>query len=267
MNKKWVSAVSALIIVFILAGVLSVALNEGQTGNPSLEQAGYYTYSVVKAYPHDTSAFTEGLVISNGSLFESTGEYGTSSLRRIDLETGRVLQEYNLADEYYGEGLTLVDGALVQLTWLNQVGFVYDANSFALMRNFSYSTQGWGLTYDGSNLIMSDGSSTLTFLNPQTYQVTRQVNVKDQNQSITNINELEYINGDVYANIWMTTKIAIINPETGQVKGWIDLAGIYQPTGYDSVLNGIAYDQQTGRLLITGKNWPNLYEISIKPTD
>jgi Glutamine cyclotransferase len=265
MDKRWVAAVSALIIVIVLVGVLAVTLNGNQTANPPAEKAVNYTYTVVKTYPHDTSAFTEGLVYSNGSLYESTGEYGNSSLRRVDLETGRVLQEYNLSSEYFGEGLTVVDGSLIQLTWLNQVAFVYDANSFAVERNFSYSTEGWGLTYDGSSLIMSDGSSTLTYLNPQTFQVTRQVNVKDQNQSITNVNELEYINGDLYANIWMTQKIAIINPQTGQVKGWIDLSGIYQPTGFNSVLNGIAYDQQTGRLFVTGKNWPNLYEITINP--
>jgi glutaminyl-peptide cyclotransferase len=265
MDKRWVTAVSALVVIVVLVGVLAVALNGNQTGNPSTQQATNYTYSVTKTYPHDTSAFTEGLVFSNGSLYESTGEYGESSLRRVDLDTGKVLQQYNLSAEYFGEGVTTVDGSLVQLTWANNVGFVYDANSFAVERNFSYSTQGWGLTYDGTSLIMSDGDSTLIFLNPQTFKVTRQVNVKDGNQSVTNINELEYINGDVYANIWMTNKIAIINPQTGQVKGWINLAGIYQPTSYDSVLNGIAYDQQTNRLFVTGKNWPNLYEITIAP--
>jgi glutaminyl-peptide cyclotransferase len=206
-------------------------------------------------------------VYSNGSLYESTGEYGESSLRRVDLQSGKVLQEYNLSSDDFGEGLTAVDGALIQLTWANNVGFVYDENTFTVQRNFSYSDQGWGLTYDGTSLIMSDGSSALTYLNPQTFEDTRQVTVKDGNQSIVNINELEYINGDVYANIWMTNKIAIINPQTGQVKGWIDLSGIYQPTGYDSVLNGIAYDQRTSRLFVTGKNWPNLYEITIKPAN
>jgi glutaminyl-peptide cyclotransferase len=265
MDKRWVAAVSAALILVVLAGVLAVALYGGQSGNPSANGPVNYTYSVVKAFPHDTAAFTEGLVFSNGSLYESTGEYGESSLRRVDLNSGTVLQEYNLSSEYFGEGLTAVNGNLVQLTWANNVGFVYDANSFAVVRNFSYSTQGWGLTYDGTNLIVSDGDSTLIFLNPQTFQVTRQVDVRDANQSITNINELEYINGDIYANIWMTNKIAIINPQTGAVKGWIDLTGIYQRTSYDSVLNGIAYDQQDGRLFVTGKNWPNLYEISIKP--
>jgi glutaminyl-peptide cyclotransferase len=267
MVKRWVATASALIIVVVLAGVFAVVLNGHQTASQSPDQAVNYTYSVVKTYPHDTSAFTEGLVYSNSSLYESTGEYGESSLRRVDLDTGSVLQEYNLSSEYFGEGLTAVDSSLIQLTWANNIGFVYNQDSFAVMRNFSYSTQGWGLTYDGSSLIMSDGASTLIYLNPQTFQVTRQVDVKDGNQSVTNINELEYINGDVYANIWMTNKIAIINPQTGQVKGWIDLSGIYQPTSHDSVLNGIAYDQQTGRLFVTGKNWPNLYEITIKPAN
>ena len=160
MDKRWVAAASALIIVVVLAGVLAVALNGHQTASQPPDQSVNYTYSVVKTYPHDTSAFTEGLVYSNGSLYESTGEYGESSLRRVDLESGRVLQEYNLSSDDFGEGLTAVDGALIQLTWVNNVGFVYNANSFALERNFSYSTQGWGLTYDGSNLIMSDGAST-----------------------------------------------------------------------------------------------------------
>ena len=237
-------------------------MESGTTRNVS-DSPVHYTYRIVNTYPHDTSAFTEGLVFSNGSLFESTGEYGTSSLRRLTLQAADVLQEYKLSSEYFGEGLTAVNGSLIQLTWLDRMGFVYDQDTFGLLRNFSYSTEGWGLTYDGSNLIMSDGTSKLTFLNPETFEVVRQVSVKDGNNSITNINELEYINGDVYANIWMTQKIAIINPQTGQVKGWIDLSGIYQSNDVNAVLNGIAYDSQTGGLFVTGKNWPHLYEIEI----
>jgi glutaminyl-peptide cyclotransferase len=267
MDKRWVAAASALIIVVVLAGVLAVVLNGRQIANQSVDQAVNYTYSVVKSYPHDTAAYTEGLIFINGSLYESTGEYGTSSLRRVDLESGRVLQEYNISGEYYAEGLTLVDGKLIQLTWLDHVGFVYDANTFELKANFSVLTQGWGVTYDGTSLILSDGTPTLYYLNPQTYEVTRQVEVKDGNQSISNINELEYVKGDIYANIWMTNRIAIINPQTGQIKGWIDLTGLYQSTDLNSVLNGIAYDQQNGRLFVTGKNWPNLYEITIKPAN
>jgi glutamine cyclotransferase len=172
-----------------------------------------------------------------------------------------------LPTEFYGEGLAAVNGSLIQLTWRHGVGFVYDQDTFGLLRNFSYATEGWGLTYDGSNLIMSDGTSKLTFLNPETFGVVRQVSVKDGNNSILNINELEYINGDVCANIWLTQEIAIINPQTGQVKGWIDLSGIYQPGDFNAVLNGIAYDTQTGGLFVTGKNWPHIYEIKITATN
>jgi glutamine cyclotransferase len=220
----------------------------------------------VKTYPHDTAAFTQGLIYDNGFLFESTGGFGVSSLRRVDLETGTVLQQYNLPN-YFCEGLTLVGDTLIQLTWQSQIGFVYDKETFTLIGNFSYPTEGWGLTFDGNRLIMSDGSSKLLFLDPLTYQKTGEVNVLDGDKPITNINELEYINGDIYANIWMSQKIAIINPQTGQVKGWLDLTGINpQPiTNPDSVLNGIAYDQETGRLFVTGKNWSYLYQIEIKP--
>ena len=160
-----------------------------------------------------------------------------------------------------------MDDSVVQLTWHNQVGYVYDKVSFSLQRSFDVQGEGWGLTYDGQNLIMSNGSSTLAVLNPQTYQVVNQINVNYGNEPLTNINELEYINGSIYANIWHSMKIAIINPQTGQVTGIVDLTGIYEPNNYDLVLNGIAYDAQTGRLLVTGKNWPNLYEITLKPQD
>jgi glutaminyl-peptide cyclotransferase len=259
MNKKVLAAASILIVAVVLVAAGIVAWNHVQ--NATAESPTRYTYRVVNTYPHDASAFTEGLVFCNGSLFESTGE--VSSLRRVNLTSGDVLQEFLLPSEYFGEGLTAVDGKLVQLTWQNGIGFVYDMETFGLLGNFSIATEGWGLTYDGTNLILSDGTSNLYFLNPTTYEIVRQVNVKDGNNSVTNINELEYINGDVYANIWMTQKIAIINPQTGQIKGWIDLTGIYQPQGFEDVLNGIALDKQTNRLFITGKDWPNLYEIKI----
>jgi glutamine cyclotransferase len=225
--------------------------------------AATYTYKIVKTYPHDTNAFTEGLVFDNDFLYESTGM--SSSLRRVDFESGSVQQEFFLPEEYFGEGLTIVNNSLIQLTWQNHIGFVYDKATFVLLNNFSYSTEGWGLTYDGSNLIMSDGSSKLYFLDPVTFQKTNQISVHDADNIVTNINELEYINGDVYANIWLQQKIAVINPQTGQVKNWIDLTGIYQSDDPNSVLNGIAYNSQTNRLFITGKNWPNLYQIAITP--
>jgi glutamine cyclotransferase len=174
-----------------------------------------------------------------------------------------------LPAEYFGEGLTVVNDTLIQLTWQNHIGFIYDKATFSLIGNFSYSTEGWGLTYDGIRLIMSDGTSNLYFLDPTTFQGLGQVSVHDGNTSITNINELEYVNGDVYANIWMQQKIAIINPQTGQVKGWIDLSDLYQTNNPlnipDNVLNGIAYDSTTNRLFVTGKDWPNMYQITITP--
>ncbi len=224
-----------------------------------------YTYSIVNTYPHQINAFTEGLVYDNGVFYESTGGYGSSSLRRANIESGVVFQQVDLSAQYFGEGLTVVGDSLVQLTWREQVGFVYDKATLALKGNFTYAGEGWGLTYDGSRLIMSNGSSYLTFLDPANYQKTGELNVQDGNTPLTNLNELEYIKGDIYANIWLQQKIAIINAQTGQVKGYIDLAGIYQPHGSDDVLNGIAYDSQTNRLFVTGKNWPNLYQITVTP--
>jgi len=222
----------------------------------------------VQIYPHDTTAFTQGLVYDNGILYESTGGFGDSSLRKINLEGGTILQQLNLPN-YFCEGLTIINNNLIQLTWKSQIGFIYDKETLALIGNFSYQTEGWGLTFDGNKLIMSDGSSKLIFLDPLTYQKVGEVNVLDGNTPITSINELQYINGDIYANIWLTQKIAIINPQTGQVKGWIDLTGISQHpvTNPDSVLNGIAYDQQTNRLFVTGKNWSNLYHIELIPVN
>ncbi|MCW3984658.1 MAG: glutaminyl-peptide cyclotransferase [Candidatus Bathyarchaeota archaeon] len=222
-----------------------------------------YTYQIINTYPHDTNAFTQGLVFHQGVLYESTGGYGNSYLRRVDISSGNVLQEFKLSNAFFGEGLALVNNSLIQLTWLEHTGFVYDKETFSLVGNFSYNTEGWGLTYDGTKLIMSDGSSTLYFMDPTTYAITGQITVKDGNKPVNYLNELEYVNGDVYANIFLEQKIAIFNPQTGQVKSWIDLSGIHQSSDLNSVLNGIAYDQQNDRLYITGKNWPNLYQIKI----
>jgi glutamine cyclotransferase len=291
MKKQYVAvAVFVLVVLavaFIAASLSGLTPSNGSTPTPSPIQtpsqptysptptptplptistskaAATYTYKIVKTYPHDTSAFTEGLVFDNGVLYESTGM--SSSLRRVDLESGSIQKQIDLPAEYFGEGLTVVNDSLVQLTWQNHIGFIYDKATFGLLGNFSYSTEGWGLTYNGSCLIMSDGSSNLHFLDPVTYQKVGQVNVHDGSASITNINELEYVNGDIYANIWLQQKIAIINPQTGAVKGWIDLSGIYQTVDPNAVLNGIAYDTKTSSLYITGKDWPHLYQITITP--
>ena len=263
MEREYLFSVLIIAAVIVIGTVSVVLFNSWQTPANSIPPT-LYTYRITQTYPHDTAAFTEGLVFDNGSLYESTGGYGTS-FRHANLENGTVQQEFLLPNHYYGEGLTVVNGSLVQLTWQNKIGFVYDKETFGLLGNFSYATEGWGLTYNGRDLIMSDGSSNLYFLDPTTYQKVGEVSVHDGNMPVTNINELEYVKGDIYANIWLQQKIAIINSQTGMVKGWIDLTGLYQSTDPNAVLNGIAYDQKTDRLFITGKDWPNLYQITITP--
>ena len=257
MKKLRLTIILVVAVALVIGSVILVLLNNTEPVN--------YTYEVVKVYPHDQNAFTEGLVIEKGVLYESTGLYGNSTLRRVDLETGNVLQSYALPDDFFGEGITVFGDRIIQLTWQNQKGFVYDKNSFDLLQEFSYPTEGWGITHNGSTLIMSDGTANLYFLDPETFQKVGQVEVRDGNASVTNLNELEYINGEVYANIWLTDKIAIIDPQTGQVKAWIDLTGIYNQANRDpnNVLNGIAYDAEGDRLFVTGKMWQQLFEIKL----
>jgi glutamine cyclotransferase len=271
MKGLHIIAILVTVAALLVSGIVLTSMNGRQPSSPSPSAtntpatAVTYTYDVVHAYPHDTNAFTEGLAYANGALYESTGLYGDSALRRVDLQTGNVEQEANLPTQFFGEGTTVVNDTIVQLTWREHVGFVYGKDSFNLLRNFTYPTEGWGLTYDGSRLIMSDGSDNLYFLDPVTYQTTGQVQVHDGTASISNLNELEYVNGDVYANIWHQQKIAVINPQTGQVKAWIDLTGLQGSAALSSeeVLNGIAYDAGNGRLLVTGKDWPQLFEINL----
>ena len=226
-----------------------------------------YTYSITNTNPHDPNAFTEGLFYSDGFLYESTGVFGSSSLRKVNLTTGVVQQQTDLSSQYFGEGITAVNNTIVQLTWQSHIGFIYNKTTFSLLGNFSYETEGWGLTFDGKQLIMSDGTDYLYFLDPITFQRLGQVAVHDGNTIVVNINELEYINGDVYANIWQTNTIAIINPQTGQVSAWIDLTGLPNENNSNpnAVLNGIAYDQNNHTLFVTGKDWPDLYQIEITP--
>ncbi len=266
MNRLAIACIAVLLIAIIsITGVsLTFYSNKGNLPSGKMQQ---YTYSVVHSYQHDTTAFTEGLAYSDGYIYESTGLYGNSTLRRVDLSTGAVLEETKLGSQYFGEGLTIVGNEIVQLTWQENTAFVYDKTTFALLGDFTYPTEGWGLTSNGTDLIMSDGSSNLYFLNPDTFQRVGQVQVREGNASVININELEYVNGDLYANIWQQQKIAIINLQTGQVKAWINLAGIQNMVGFNSeqVLNGIAYDSQNDRLFITGKQWPQLFEIKLIP--
>jgi len=226
-----------------------------------------YTYEVLHTYPHDPAAFTQGLLFADGFLYESTGQYGRSSLRKVDLETGQVLQSVPLEGQFFGEGLTLFGKRLIQLTWRSQVGFVYDWESFALRDQFAYLTEGWGLTHDGSRLIMSDGTSVLYFLDPESFAETGQLQVHDDRGPVSRLNELEWIEGEIFANIWQTDYIARISPQSGQVTGWIFLGDLLsaedRPRQPDAVLNGIAYDPATKRLFVTGKLWPKLFEIKL----
>ena len=225
-------------------------------------------YRVLNTYPHDAIAYTEGLVFKDGHLYESTGLFGQSSLREVDLQTGRVLREYNLPGEYFGEGVTDWGTTLVQVTWRSQIGFVYDRSTFRVLRSFHYSGEGWGLTHDRRNLILSDGTATLRFLDPESFRPVRTITVTDHGTLVTKINELEYIHNEIYANIWLSNRIARISPVSGKVIGWINLAGIVplvEPPGPDSALNGIAWDANGKRLFVTGKRWAKLFEICETP--
>lgn len=227
-----------------------------------------YTYEVVNVFSHDSTAFTQGLQFDGGILYETTGRHGESSLRKVDLVSGKVLKKVSLEDKYFGEGMTIVDNKIVFLTWQSGIAFIYDKNSFERLSSFNYnnSKEGWGITYDGQNLIKSDGSNKLYFLDKSTGQETRLVNVYDENGPVDNLNELEYIDGKVYANVYQKEEIVIINPEVGAVEGRINLVGMYNNpnrTPYDMELNGIAYDHHAERLFVTGKLWNKLFEIKL----
>ena len=263
MKKRRLAGILIVTVILAISSIILVSRN----GTPVNTTPLRYTYDVVKVYPHDRNAFTEGLAIDDGVLYESTGLYGNSTLRRVELETGKILQTYALPNQFFGEGITIFSDKIMQLTWQSHRGFVYDKHSFELLREFSYPTEGWGLTNNGSLLIMSAGTANLYFLDPETLAKVGQVEVHD-NASVTGLNELEYVKGDVYANIFGEEKIAIINPQTGQVRSWIDLTGIQNMANQDpnNMLNGIAYDRQGDRLFVTGKMWPQLFEIKLVPS-
>ncbi len=248
---------------FLLAFLLAIAIAvSAKPLGPQIQG-----YEIVHTYPHDPRAFTQGLLYVDGHLYESTGLRGQSSIRMLDLNTGRVLQKYDLPPDYFGEGLTDWGTTLVQLTWQAHKAFVYDRFSFAVLRTFTYDGEGWGLTHDDKELIMSDGTSYLRFLDPKTFHETKRIHVTtDGGQEIPDLNELEYVHGEIYANVWHSDRIARISPKTGKLLGWIDLNGLRDPstTGNpDAVLNGIAYDAKDNRLFVTGKLWPKLYEIKV----
>lgn len=266
----WVLSLIAIFGPACQNNVSSDSYSEAAADRPAaaLSRPVEYTYRVVHAYPHDPDAFTQGLVYRSGRLYESTGLRGHSSLREVKLETGQVLRTHSLPDRYFGEGIALFDGRIIQLTWRSKLGFVYDRDSFKQVGEFRYATEGWGITDDGLRLIMSDGSDTLYFWDPQTFRETGRIQVHDQGGAVSRLNELEYIRGKVYANVWQTEKIAQIDPATGRVEGWIDLSGLSARMNLSQpvdVLNGIAYDADNNRLFVTGKLWPNLFEIELIP--
>jgi glutamine cyclotransferase len=225
-----------------------------------------YGYRVVKVYPHDREAFTQGLAFEGGFLYEGTGLRGKSQLRKVKLETGEVMQVKKLAEEYFGEGITIFAGRVIQLTLQSAVAFIYDKDSFELLRQFGYSGLGWGLTHDGRRLIVSDGTPRLRFFDAETFEQTGQIEVRDGAMAVGGLNELEYVDGLVYANVWGKDIIAQIEPATGEVVGWIDLSGLLRAEDYVTpvdVLNGIAYDAPGKRLFVTGKLWPKVFEIEV----
>ena len=226
------------------------------------------TYKIINTFPHDREAFTQGLAFEDGVLYEGTGRNGRSELRKIELETGSVLQTRKLPDEFFGEGITVYGDNIIQLTYLSKIGFVYKKDTFELLREFNYPTAGWGITNDGKHLIMSDGTLKLYFLDAETFEQIRYIEVYDRGVSVWGLNELEYVEGQIYANVWPTERIARIAPETGQVLGWIDMKGLLTQQDYSrpvDVLNGIAYDKKNDRLFVTGKFWPKLFEIKLIP--
>ena len=232
----------------------------------ALPQTTQYSYRVINSYDHDPLAFTQGLVYLDGVLYEGTGLNGRSSLRRVNLETGAVLQMIALEEQYFGEGIVIWADRIIQLTWQNNQGFIYDRDSFALLDTFSYPTEGWGITHDGQQLIMSDGTANLYFWEPESLAETGRITVQDASGPIIRLNELEYIDGAVWANVWQTNRIAIIDPATGWVNGWLDMSGVLdgvEITPPIDVLNGIAHDPATGRIWITGKLWPKIFEIEL----
>jgi glutamine cyclotransferase len=227
-----------------------------------------YDAEVVRTYPHDTAAFTEGLFYLNGFLYESTGLEQHSSIRKVRIETGAVLQQVDIPPQYFGEGIVNWKGHLISLTWKSHRGFVFDLATFKLQKQFDYEGEGWALTQDGKQLIMSDGTSSLRFFNPDTLKETGRLPVTLDGKALHNVNELEWVNGEIYANVWETDWIVRIDPHTGNVLGLVDLKGLLSPsdhvTGPDAVLNGIAYDPKGDRLFVTGKNWPKVFEIRLR---
>jgi glutaminyl-peptide cyclotransferase len=247
------------ILALLIAGFWAAA----QPADPTPQ----YTVRVLHVYPHDPTSFTQGLEYHDGFLYEGTGLEGRSVLRKEVLETGKVLQETRLSNEYFGEGITVLHNQIFELTWLTQKGFLYDEPTFRVLRSFSYPGEGWGLANDGRQIYMSDGTAQIRCWDPATLRETRRIDVHDGAAAVARLNELEFVRGEIYANVWQTDRIVRISPADGRVLGWIDLAGLLSPAerSQSDVLNGIAYDAAGRRLFVTGKLWPKLFQIELIP--
>lgn len=261
-------------IAAILLLIVCIACGNGDNTNvPKVDApasnppAAKYGYQIVNIFPHDSNAFTQGLILVDGKLLESTGQEGSSSLRSVELETGKVVKKVDVPPPYFAEGIAVLNGKVYQLTWQHGVGFIYDLQTLERAGQFDYQGEGWGLTTDGQSLIMSDGSNKLKFLDPASFRVTKTISVVDGAAPVRQLNELEFVKGEIYANVWHADRVAMIDPQTGRVKAWIDLTGL-MPEGElrdeEAVLNGIAYDQANDKFYVTGKLWPRLFEIKIK---
>lgn len=263
--------------VFVLLLTCAACGNGPNSNLPNVETVpgaigpvAKYGYQILNIYPHDSNAFTQGLILVDGKLLESTGQEGSSSLRIVEIATGKILKKVDVPSPYFAEGITVLNGKVYQLTWQHEEGFIYDAQTLEQNGKFDYLGEGWGLTTDGQSLILSDGSSQIKFLDPTNFRVTRTISVVEGSKPIDQLNELEFVQGDIYANVWHDNRIAVVDPKTGRLKAWIDLTGL-MPEGEqlspEAVLNGIAYDQAKDSLYVTGKLWPRLFEIKIKRQD
>jgi glutamine cyclotransferase len=258
LRGKHITAIIALICI----GATAACAQRGTTPLPE-----HLTARIVTAYPHDIGAFTQGLAIQDGKLYESTGQYGRSSLRLVDMATGGVESLAPLSREYFAEGIAIIGNKIYQLTWQNGIGIIYDRGTFETIGTFRYDGEGWGLTFDGTHLILSDGSASIRFLDTENFEVIRSIEVHDEMGPVLRLNELEYVNGEIWANIWYRDIIVRIDPTSGEVLGTIDLSGLYSSAVRDreEVANGIAYDEVSRKIYVTGKNWPQLYEVALEP--
>lgn len=249
--------------------LVTIGMAAGQSSSPkSKNPVPEYTFEVVRQFPHDPTAFTQGITYHDGFFYEGTGRTGKSSLSRVTPKTGQVVRKVDLAPDLFGEGVTVLGNKVFQLTWLSHLGFVYDLHDFRQLRTFQYPGEGWGLTTDGHDLFMSDGSSEIRVLDASRFAEKRRIKVRDGEKPVDQLNELEFVEGEIYANIWHSDRIARISPQTGKIVGWIDLTGLLGPfyqRQAEEVLNGIAYDREGKRLFVTGKLWPKIFEIRVIP--